>query len=233
MQMCWSQKNLRGKSHQMHLAQHHQVQWQTLEGLRNLLGILTHTNAIMWTYPTIIMIPREAFHYTHLLNSATVVTVALPMQVATGHAMSVGKLSMKRGLAGNIFTHNICIYLCITALLLVPVDRWVPNMEIRNRVRYGGTWRRNMGSKLPWGAPNAPKGSQTAHILKCGTMDKSKFKTYICPNCNKKYMDTKGLENHMAKMHGEGGGTDECICSQCGQTFQYVQSLTHHQQTQH
>ena len=61
--------------------------------------------------------------YKYVLNLIYRTTIALPMQVATGHAMSVGKLSMKRGLAGNISAHNIWIYLCITAILLVLVDR--------------------------------------------------------------------------------------------------------------
>ena len=77
------------------------------------------------------------------------------------------------------------------------------------------------GLQTPLGCPKCPKrfaskGSQTAHIAKCGTIDKSKFKTFHCNICNKKYMETKGLEGHMARVHGEG---DEFICSKCGQTF--------------
>ena len=95
------------------------------------------------------------------------------------------------------------------------------------------------GLQSPLGCPKCPKrfaskGSQIAHIIKCGTIDKSKFKTYQCPKCNKKYMEAKGLERHMARVHDQGeGDKHQYICSQCGQTFQYVQSLTHHQQNQH
>ena len=47
-------------------------------------------------------------------------------------------------------------------------------------------------------------------------------------------MEAKGLERHMARVHDEGeGDKHQYICSQCGQTFQYVQSLTRHQQNQH
>ena len=87
------------------------------------------------------------------------------------------------------------------------------------------------GLQSPLDCPKCPKyfaskGSQNAHIIKCGTINKSKFKTYQCPKCNKKYMEANGLEKHMARVHGEGeGAKHEYICFQCGQTFQYVQSL--------
>ena len=94
------------------------------------------------------------------------------------------------------------------------------------------------GLTTPLGCPKcdkkfAIKQSQKAHIIKCGTLDKSKFKTFVCKfeTCSKKYMDQAGLDKHM-KIHTNDDPV-YYICPTCGDKFTYPQALKRHMGTQH
>ena len=94
------------------------------------------------------------------------------------------------------------------------------------------------GLTSPLGCPMcekkfASKQSQKAHISKCGTLDKSKFKTFVCQfdTCRKRYMDQCGLDKHM-KIHTNDDPIFY-ICPNCGDKFTYPQALKRHMGTQH
>ena len=79
------------------------------------------------------------------------------------------------------------------------------------------------GLVSPLGCPKcdkmfASKQSQKAHISKCGTLDKSKFKTSVCQadTCRKRYMDQSGLDKHM-RIHTNDDPIFY-ICANCGTT---------------